>query len=620
MRGRDFFIVVLCTSVLLSAQVLAQQSDAGGFWVQFPLRQLKFPHPVKNATATWPFFLEVLNSSSPGQEVCIYDPVPVHWSMASPFSHDIEGVAVTADECSVAFRMTADDRDTAPGLVTAAPLLRSFATLSSVRPVLRCLLDSEHCALEILEVKVDSSRASTTDTDRDRDDTRTIEVTFSAATTQPAVLTAEELTAVLLFSPPLRGPVAGEWLAEDVLRISVRVKCITLSFLLSLCVYLCVSVCVSVCVQASEQYVESLVASSASGAVSVTLRTDTLSGSSSPIAEEGLFTLRLPRPGTYQVFVLHSATKRVMSSVHLVSASLCGDSIVPADLSLLSRQHGARDTTETPPRPLLRHSGVIAVSGKHPLLVPHAELPSSGTFSVSLWLRLLSSPEGFFRAFFYKGDGTSPNRTPSAWLLPTANRLAVRATTADTPDLGADSTLTLPLNQWAHVCVVFDNRSSASAGGYKVVVYVDGQLDISIGYSTEVIPNNGSLQFFKDVSHDGPRSLVADLVLWDGVLSEEQVKTLASTSAGADHHRWTRPADLALDLMEGLRAGDKATAAPEEESGFDLLLGTLPPQESWTAASAQLDLLLGDIAVALENCAPPVKRLDLYAEAAALGQ
>ena len=227
------------------------------------------------------------------------------------------------------------------------------------------------------------------------------------------------------------------------------------------------------------------------------------------------------------------------------------------------------------------------------------------------------------------GDGVDPNRTPSAWLIPTSNRLAIRSTTADRPDLGADSSFSIPLNQWTHVCFVFDNRTQqASGGGYKIVAYIDGQLDISIGYSTEVLPNNASFQMFKDVSHDGPRSFVADLVIWDNPLTATQVRNIASSSATASFQRWTQPVDLALDLIYGISHSTGGSGASSHEDGldaqnedvsidevederlysenidqdFDLLLASLPVPSTSPAASVPLDSLLKDIASAMESC------------------
>ena len=373
----------------------------------------------------------------------------------------------------------------------------------------------------------------------------------------------------------------------------------------------------------------------------------TAASEDSTVAEKysGVFRLRLPHQGKYSVFIMNTRTMQVLSSVHRVSVKLCGDSIVPDDVTVRDKFDNTVEE-KSPPRPLLRHSGVLALSGHHSVLVPHSVLPplssSGGSFSVSFWTRLLDEPTGSFRAFFYKGNGVDANRTPSVWLLPTCNRLALRVTTVDSPDLGADTTLSIPLNQWSHVCIVFDNQTRSEAGGgYTITVYIDGQLDVSLRYSTEVIPNNSSLQLFKDVSFDGPRGFVADLNVWGNVLSHSQVKSLASGSASSSYHRWTQPVDLALDLMDGLGTrndddGDEVSSSDSKSSeddnedsalllsennffDFDLLLDSLPVPSSTPATSAPLQYLLKEIESAVEGCHAPGIRLDLYAEAASLG-
>lgn len=126
----------------------------------------------------------------------------------------------------------------------------------------------------------------------------------------------------------------------------------------------------------------------------------------------GVFNLRFPRQGQYKLFVIHSTTKKILSSVHKVKIQLCGDNVIPSDLPLQTRLDDDDDNSEgkeekQPPRPLVRHAGVLAISGHHSVVIPHSALPplhsNGGSFSVSFWFRLLDSAAGNFRAFFYKG-------------------------------------------------------------------------------------------------------------------------------------------------------------------------------------------------------------------------
>ncbi len=55
---------------------------------------------------------------------------------------------------------------------------------------------------------------------------------------------------------------------------------------------------------------------------------------------------------------------------------------------------------------------------------------------MSGWLRLLDEPAGKFRAFLHKGSPDGHTRTPSIWLMPDDNRLSLRVSTVDNPDIG----------------------------------------------------------------------------------------------------------------------------------------------------------------------------------------
>lgn len=56
---------------------------------------------------------------------------------------------------------------------------------------------------------------------------------------------------------------------------------------------------------------------------------------------------------------------------------------------------------------------------------------------MSMWVKILEDPTGSHRTIFYKGktDG-GEERTPSAWLLPDQNRVAIRVSTRSAPDKG----------------------------------------------------------------------------------------------------------------------------------------------------------------------------------------
>ena len=63
---------------------------------------------------------------------------------------------------------------------------------------------------------------------------------------------------------------------------------------------------------------------------------------------------------------------------------------------------------------------------------------ATGSWTLSMWVRVLNPPDGTMRTLFYKGayDGSRPNRSPSAWLLPDCNRLTLRVSTSESDDVG----------------------------------------------------------------------------------------------------------------------------------------------------------------------------------------
>lgn len=70
---------------------------------------------------------------------------------------------------------------------------------------------------------------------------------------------------------------------------------------------------------------------------------------------------------------------------------------------------------------------------------------------------------------------------------------------------GAESTVEIPLNQWTHITMVFSNLTAGTSTNhyYTAAVYINGQLDISLKFSTPVIGNDGAVHLFKDISHSG---------------------------------------------------------------------------------------------------------------------
>jgi hypothetical protein len=130
----------------------------------------------------------------------------------------------------VAFSLTPDANDNTPRLVTAASILQQQQDFSihrkEVNPdvgqvllLLQCFLDADQCQVALQEIKVDSNSV-----DDMGNVLRKILLSFSTATNEPDLYTAQSINELFELNPPLGGgygSAVGEWLEPDLLRISV---------------------------------------------------------------------------------------------------------------------------------------------------------------------------------------------------------------------------------------------------------------------------------------------------------------------------------------------------------------------------------------------------------------
>ena len=255
-------------------------------------------------------------------------------------------------------------------------------------------------------------------------------------------------------------------------------------------------------------------------------------------------TLRPQEHGRYQIFTVNSTTMRRNSPMLTYDVRHCSSgTLIP---------HSVPDGKFDLPiaLPAVSMKGLLAINGHDSITIPQDVVQSmvDGSWSLSLYIQLLTAPTGAYRTLFFQGTTDSPQRTPSAWLLPTTNRFALRLSTENNHDVGADTYTELSAgssSKWSFLTFVFSNDSAnrgllaktktgmmepstvlinPSNANYTVSAYVNGQLDISIGFADSVVGNHGPLRLFKDDSHDGPLSFVADVIIWDAPLSKEQIQ------------------------------------------------------------------------------------------------
>ncbi|KAJ8600528.1 hypothetical protein CTAYLR_010710, partial [Chrysophaeum taylorii] len=209
----------------------------------------------------------------------------------------------------------------------------------------------------------------------------------------------------------------------------------------------------------------------------------------------GSKTVRVGPPGAYQLGVARAG--RTTASARLVVEE-CGDEVVVHE-TVPSRSSSSRE-------PFFEVGGVVATPGTAGLKV---RVPSV-EFSASFWFCPIEGPTGNHRALFFKGDPQryGGQRTPSAWLLPFSDGIALRASTATETDVGVDAENRATPGRFSHLCFSFSNAS------YEL--FVDGRrvAGFKAAMFGSFLPNDAELSLFKDPERPGVRGLASDVKLW----------------------------------------------------------------------------------------------------------
>lgn len=152
--------------------------------------------------------------------------------------------------------------------------------------------------------------------------------------------------------------------------------------------------------------------------------------------------------------------------------------------------------------------------------------------------------------------------------MPHSNHITLRVSSDTNPDISADTLGSLRVNTWSHVAFSFEN---ITGGSFVARVFINGTLDISVDYGSNILANPGPLHIGRDPSNLGPRSLVSMARLWQETLSQEQVGVVYRESkplfAGeASHALASRfPAIHAVESMWTRRHSTRYGQRPEFE-------------------------------------------------------
>eukprot|EP00903_Cladosiphon_okamuranus_P018769 g17268.t2 len=348
---------------------------------------------------------------------------------------------------------------------------------------------------------------------------------------------------------------------------------------------------------------------------------DSDTSSDPPVGQlRGDLTIRMAFPGHFTAY-LFVGERLESTSAQVIDVQLC-----PNEVVMIAPKRSPPLSSEVP-RSVFGADGVLSLPGDKFLKVPSSlfavqrkppgggfRSEAQGSWSIAFWIYLVDLPTGSFRGLFYKGDGGEMGRTPSAWLCPDSNRIALRVTSETNPDIGANSIASLGVNTWNHVAFSFTNNTN---GSFSANIYINGTLDISVDFNEQhVLSNTGPLHIGRDPSNKGPRSLVAMIRLWQDTLSPDQIEAVfraskplffgeASDALAARYpsihaveSMWTREHKKMIGREAGLPAGDREPDASQHELG----------RAAYEAAMA-----------ATAICKSFRERLDMYQHAAAAG-
>lgn len=371
-------------------------------------------------------------------------------------------------------------------------------------PMIECLLHKPRCRPVVEDVRIDST-------------TNVLSVSFDVPTTTPRLMRRALVLAALTIAPHPQGPMVGDWIDDQKLDISLEPTDAAL-----------------------------LVAAEQRGNLCVETRkwerNDDGGMEATASTEQRPLRLRFREHGDYTVAVV--VGDHVVDSFN-ASVQFCDETAVVRPSRVNStKQHAGQPNPAvgqlaSVTTPEISTAGVLAVAPKQGLAFhPPSFFGNSDGWSLAFWLYLdepTAAPAGF-RTLFYKGVGGQ--RTPSAWLLPGSRYVALRASTVREEDVGATSSVQLPVREWVHLAFVFDNSTEEFT--YKF--FVNGKLDVALHYQHTVLANDSSLHILKDPTHSGPPALITSLQIWETPLATATVEAEYAKNHITSISSWMDPA------------------------------------------------------------------------------
>jgi len=144
-------------------------------------------------------------------------------------------------------------------------------------------------------------------------------------------------------------------------------------------------------------------------------------------------------------------------------------------------------------------------------------LTPSRDFAISLWLKLRSAGQGFYRTILHHG-AFADERAPALYLQPHEPRLALRMSTGSNFNEGMDSRTELPINQFTHVVIV--------SHGSLLMLYINGELDAAHSFKGTRSFNPGPMHVGRFPDAPGVDGTVSNFQFFDHILSSDDVKRI----------------------------------------------------------------------------------------------
>jgi len=156
-------------------------------------------------------------------------------------------------------------------------------------------------------------------------------------------------------------------------------------------------------------------------------------------------------------------------------------------------------------------------------------IASNSNMSISFWINITSLSTSWRNIFHFTNTGNNccnvGDRVPALWIYPNnGTNLHYRSSTTNVGNNGID-TDPLEMNRPVYITLVFNDNN--------VNIYINSVVNKKITYSDKITPTDPNCKFYiADPWHPCDGFKIKDFILYDKVLSEDEVKDIYSKGSG----------------------------------------------------------------------------------------